>query len=59
MKDLAVGEAIGKVWEKGRKFLVEACDRDSGRYGAEPLTFSMAANVDSVQAITFRGVRDC
>ncbi len=37
MKDLAVGEAIGKVWEKGRKFLVEACDRDFGRYGGRSL----------------------
>jgi len=59
MRGFAAGEEIGRVCKTERKFLVEACDRGLASMGAEPLTFSRAANVDSVQAITFRGVRDC
>ena len=59
MKGFAAGEEIGKVCERERKFLVEDCDRDLASVGAEPLTFSLATNVDSVEAMTFRGLRDC
>ena len=59
MKGFAAGEEIGKMCEKERKFLVEACDRGSAGMRAEPLTFSLATNVDSVEAMTFRGLRDC
>ena len=36
MKGFAAGQQTGKVCEKGRKFLVKACDRELPGMGAEP-----------------------